>query len=136
MIDIKSLEPGDEVSVADIENHTGEKYGTDKYTYAALALQGEIGETIECFVRRHKGKLIVLGPNDGVAYAATLSSGAMKKLASVNHRLNAWISESELDEDMKQRYRHQLKINSQVIQLYTTTRRAQRKKELLFKKKE
>lgn len=136
MIDIKQLEPGTTISVAALEAHTGEKYGSEAYGLAILNLRNEIGETIECFVRRRKGTLVVLGPIDGAVYGFMRSSGAMKNLASVNRRLVAWINENDLDPETRQRYRHQLKINSQVLQLYTTQRQKQREKERLFSKKQ
>lgn len=136
MINIRELKPSDVISVAEIENHTHYSIGTTAYDHAVRGLQGEISETIGCFVKQKQGTLIVLGPKDGLPYAACRISFAMKTVGSINRKLKAWISEDDLDPEEQLRYQHLTYRNSRILQLNAELARKQRRKEQLFIKKQ
>lgn len=109
-IDFDSVEKGDLLTQEMLEKITAEKFGTDKFTFKVLALQGRIIDETGYTVKNHGDSLVVLTDEEASSYNDKMFK-RFKRGMFHRHKLMQNVDVSQLSDTMRQE--HERKVLSQ-----------------------
>ncbi len=113
-IDFETVEKGDVFSVEMLEQITATKFGTDKFTFKVLALQGRITDETGYTVKNHGDSLVVLKDEEASNYNDRMFK-RFKRGMFHRHKLMQNVDVAQLSDTMKDQHERKVLTQSRYI---------------------